>query len=66
MKQILNVEGMSCAHCVSSIENGLKEQNVKAKVDLEKKTVEVQYDEEIVTLEKIKETIEDLGYDMKS
>lgn len=65
MQQVLKVEGMSCKHCVSSIEKGLKEQNVKAKVDLKKKTVVVQYDDSIVTLEKIKETIEDLGYDMK-
>lgn len=65
MKQVLKVEGMSCAHCVSSIENALKAQNVKAKVDLGKKTVEVEYDESIIALEKIRETIEDLGYDMK-
>lgn len=66
MKQTLQVEGMSCAHCVASIEGALKEKNVRATVHLEQGTVEVEYPEQAITLEEIKETIEDLGYDIQS
>lgn len=65
MKQLLNVEGMSCGHCITSIEGALKEQTVKAKVDLSQETVEVDYDEAKIPMDLIKETIEDLGYEVK-
>ncbi len=67
MKQItLKVEGMSCGHCVHSIDKGFSEivgiQSVN--VDLAKKQVSVAYDENQVTIETIKDTILDLGYDI--
>lgn len=65
MKQVLKVEGMSCAHCVSSIEGALQEQHVVAKVDLASETVEVEYTEATVSMDVIKETIEELGYDVQ-
>lgn len=62
----LNVNGMSCGHCVKSIENsvgGLKGvENVS--VDLKNAKVNVQFDSNTVTLDKIKETIDDQGYDV--
>lgn len=64
MRETLKVKGMSCAHCVSSIEEALKEQNVKAKVDLVSKTVEVEYTE-AVSRNVIIEEIEDLGYEVQ-
>lgn len=60
----LNVEGMSCNHCVNSIEGALKELGASAKVDLEAKSVAVAYDEGKLTVEAIKEAIEDQGYDV--
>jgi len=63
--QILKVEGMSCNHCVHSIESALEEIGVAAKVDLKNATVEVQYDEVNVTEDKIKLAIEEQGYDIK-
>ncbi|CAM3432833.1 MULTISPECIES: copper ion binding protein [Brevibacillus] len=66
MKNItLNVEGMSCNHCVMTIEKTLKELGANGKVDLAAKTVEVSYEEGAVTVESIKEAIEDQGYDVK-
>lgn len=65
MKNItLQVEGMSCQHCVNSIEGALKEIGAKGKVDLKKNIVEVSFDENQIAIERIKETIEDQGYDM--
>lgn len=65
MKEVLKVEGMSCGHCVNSIESSVGELNgVSAvKVDLATKEVTVEF-ENGVTLEEIKETIEDQGYDI--
>lgn len=63
--ETLAVEGMSCNHCVNSIESALKEINVEAKVDLNNKSVAVAYDESKVSLEKIKEVIDDQGYEVK-
>lgn len=61
----LRVEGMSCNHCVNSIEGSLKrELNVDAKVDLAAKSVTVSFDEQKTSLDKIKEVIEDQGYDV--
>ncbi|MFD0675679.1 MULTISPECIES: copper ion binding protein [unclassified Paenibacillus] len=61
---LLNVQGMSCNHCVNSIEGAVKKLGANAKVDLQTNTVMVDYDENIVTLDSIKETIEDQGYEV--
>lgn len=61
----LNVEGMSCNHCVVSIEGAIKELGAVGKVDLANKTVDVVFDESKVTLDAIEEVIEDQGYDVK-
>ncbi|PYI50841.1 copper ion binding protein [Paenibacillus flagellatus] len=60
----LQVEGMSCGHCVSSIEGAVRNVGASAKVDLGSKTVTVDYDEAKVSLAAIKEAIEDQGYDV--
>ncbi|GAA1376242.1 copper chaperone CopZ [Peribacillus frigoritolerans] len=68
MKKItLNVQGMSCGHCVNSIEGsvgqleGINQVNVK----LNDAQVEVIFNESQVSLDIIKETIEDQGYEVK-
>ncbi|MBA4601950.1 copper ion binding protein [Thermoactinomyces mirandus] len=63
-KETIRVEGMSCNHCVKAIEGALKRIGVEAKVDLGSGTVKVSYDEQSVDLSKVKETIEDQGYDV--
>ncbi len=67
MEQVtLKVQGMSCGHCVNSIEGSVGELHgvSKVKVHLEKGTVDVEFNNQEVTLEKIKETIDDQGYDV--
>lgn len=61
---LLNVEGMSCQHCVNSIEGALKEIGASGEVDLNKGTVAVAFDENKLTLNTIKEAIEEQGYDV--
>lgn len=66
MQAILNVEGMSCSHCVNAIHKavGALEGVIGVTVDLKAKTVSVEYDDSKVDLSKIKYEIEDQGYDI--
>jgi len=61
---VLKVEGMSCGHCVSSVEGAVKKLGAEARVDLAKGSVAVDFDETKVSLNAIKEAIEDQGYDV--
>lgn len=62
----LDVRGMTCGHCKMSVEGALKGlDGVSAvDVDLNAGKVEVTYDETKVSLENMKETVEDQGYDV--
>jgi copper chaperone len=65
MQQVtLQVNGMSCQHCINSIEQGLKEIGASGQVDLKANSVAVEYDETKLTLDTIKEAIEDQGYEV--
>jgi copper chaperone len=65
-KVTLNVEGMSCNHCVKAIEGSVGALNgiSSVKVDLKASKVDVEYNPQDVSLDKIKEEIEDQGYDV--
>ncbi|MCM3161255.1 MULTISPECIES: copper chaperone CopZ [Metabacillus] len=62
----IKVEGMSCQHCVNSIEGsvGKLEGVSTVKVDLDRGTVNIDFDPEKVTKDKMKDAIEDQGYDV--
>ena len=66
-KVTLNVEGMSCGHCVKAVEGNVGALNgvSSVKVDLANKKVDIEYNKDEVTLETIKETIDDQGYEVK-
>jgi copper chaperone len=66
-KVTLNVEGMSCGHCVKAVEGSVGALNgvSTVKVDLENKKVDVEFNQDEVTVEVIKETIDDQGYEVK-
>jgi copper chaperone len=63
----LQVEGMTCNHCKAAVTNALEElAGVTAvEVHLQEGTVDVQFDEAKVTVEALKEAIEEQGYDVK-
>jgi copper chaperone len=61
---ILKVQGMSCGHCVSSVEGAVRKLGATAKVDLNGGLVTVEYDDNKLNLDAIKATIEDQGYDV--
>lgn len=62
-----NVEGMSCSHCENSVKKAVGALNgvLNVTVDLKGKKVSVEFDSEKVSLETIKDTIEDQGYDVR-
>lgn len=60
----LNVEGMSCNHCVKAVEGAVQEVGAQGTVDLNAKTVDISYDEAAVSLDAIKSAIEEQGYDV--
>jgi copper chaperone len=60
----LQVKGMSCGHCVKSVEGAVRNLGGSADVELESGKVTVHFDESQVKLEAIKEAIEDQGYDV--
>ncbi|MFA8439798.1 copper chaperone CopZ [Pueribacillus sp. YX66] len=66
MKETIKVQGMSCNHCVNSVEGSVgKLAGVSSvKVNLQAGEVSVEFDNKQTTLEKIKETIEEQGYDI--
>ena len=67
INKVMNVEGMSCDHCRNAVESALAKLNgvTSAEVDLDKHQVRVYYDEDRVSVEQMKEAIEDQGYDVK-
>ncbi len=64
---ILHVEGMTCKHCKMSVENALKTLDgvQNATVDLDSKTVSIDYDPAVVDEESLKKIIGEAGYEVK-
>jgi copper chaperone len=62
-KETINVSGMSCGHCVKSVQNALSILPIEnSKVEINH--VEVEYDENKVSHEQIAEAIEEAGYEV--
>ena len=66
-KVTLQVAGMSCGHCVKAVEGAVGELAgvEKVTVDLKNGTVDVEFNENGVSLDQIKEAIDDQGYEVK-
>jgi len=66
MKKTIPVIGMACSACSANVENKLKElPGVKeASVSLPGRSALVEYDENIISLEKMKEEIRSIGFDL--
>ena len=62
----IDVQGMTCGHCKMSVEGALgKIDGVSAaEVNLDSGKVEVTYDESKVSLDNMKEAVEEQGYEV--
>ena len=65
-KEVVQVEGMSCNHCKMAVENAAKQLPgmLLAEVDLAAKTLQVEYDDEKISREKIRQTVEEVGFEV--
>ena len=65
MKTVLNVEGMSCSHCVMSVKKALESvAGVKsADVNLKKKSAQVEHADN-TDLTALKAAVEEAGYEV--
>jgi len=61
----INVDGMSCGHCVETIENAVGKMGGvnQVQVSLENKKVSVDFDEGQTTVDAIKEKIVEAGFE---
>ena len=66
-QQTINVEGMSCEHCVKTITKAVGEAAgvQKVSVNLDAKNVSVDYDETAISLEQISAKITGAGFEVK-
>ncbi|UOR12045.1 copper chaperone CopZ [Halobacillus amylolyticus] len=67
MQTTLNVKGMTCGHCESSVKGALKELNgvQDVNVDLSTGKVDVSHEDDVSNVQ-MKEAIEEQGYDVVS
>ncbi len=67
-KIVLKIDGMTCGHCVGKVEKSLKSlPGVEvAKVDLNKGTAKVKYDDSKQTIDKMNEAVREAGYESES
>ena len=67
-KETLQIEGMSCASCVASVEKSLKSLDgiQIATVNLAMETASVQFDDTAVSLQDLRQAVENAGYRVAS
>ena len=65
-KESLKVEGMTCQHCVQTITDALEKiaGTNKVAVDLDKKEVQVDYNDEKTNLQEISDKIVEVGFEL--
>jgi copper chaperone len=65
-QELLKVEGMTCQHCVETITEALGTivGTNKVTVDLDKKEVQIDYNEEETSLNEISVKIVDMGFEL--
>ena len=67
MNQILNVDGITCDHCVDTIKEavGIIVGVFSVDVDIEQKQVVVEFDEKLAKLEDLIDKIEEIGFEVR-
>ncbi len=63
---VIELDGLVCPMCSSNIENGLKKQKGIQSVNISynNSKAKISFNEEEITIDEIKDIIEDLGYDV--
>ena len=64
-KKTYKVAGMDCASCAMLIESDLEDAGVKARCSYAKQILDVEYDEQIISEQSIKEVVNKSGYTLE-
>lgn len=62
IKKKLKITDMHCSSCAMSIDFDLEDKGVKSKTNYAKQVCEVEFDEKVLNIKKIIETIKKTGY----
>ena len=64
---ILKINGMKCTGCSQRVEKALKNTDgiEKAKVNLDSKEANIEFNKEIITVKEIYDVIEDVGFEVE-
>ena len=67
MNKILNVDGITCEHCVDTIKEAMEilDGVFSVDVDIEKKQVVVEFDEKMAKPENLIAKIEEVGFEVR-
>ena len=67
MNKILNVDGITCEHCVDTIKEavGILVGVLRVDVDIEQKQVVVEFDEKLAKPEDLIDKIEEVGFKVR-
>ena len=67
MNKILNVDGITCEHCVDTIKEAVEilDGVFSVDVDIEQKQVDVEFDEKIAKLKELIDKIEEVGFEVR-
>ena len=67
MNKILNVDGITCDHCVDTIKEavGILIGVLRVDVDIEQKQVVVEFDEKLAKPEDLIDKIEEIGFEVR-
>ena len=67
MNKILNVDGITCEHCVDTIKEAVEilDGILRVDVDIEKKQVVVEFDEKMAKQEDLIDKIEEVGFKVR-
>ena len=65
-KQTYSIEGLKCQHCKARVEEGLKKMDgvTMADANVEKKQITIECDPERISISKIQDAVDDLGYEL--
>lgn len=61
MKTVIKIDGMSCNHCVMAVKKEIQKLNVQ-NLEVKIGEVSVEFDENKISLDNIKQAIEEAGY----
>jgi copper chaperone len=64
MKSIYTLEGMTCGHCVKTVEKEFSKEGIVAKADMKENSVSVESELDEATYKKLRDALGENGYEL--